>query len=229
MTDDLLTPSVFAGVSEIVAGVTLRSFAAADTPREVVRALLGARVGMPDVASVGQVHGIDVSFVCEAGHVDAHDALVTGRRGLLLTTVAADCALVLLADAEAGVVGACHSGWRGTVAGITGATVRAMEALGASPERLLAYVAPCISREAFEVGDEVAAHFGTHAVARRADWPRPHVDLRAELAQQLAAAGVPAAQTEIDAGCTVGEPERYFSYRAEGGTAGRMIGFIGRR
>lgn len=231
MTDapDLLVPTVFAGAAGIVAGVTLRAFADAEAPRERVRERLGARVGMPAVASVGQVHGAAVAIVQEAGHVDAHDGLVTDRRGLLLTTVAADCALVLLADAEAGVVGACHSGWRGTVAGITGATVRAMVELGARPERLLTYVTPCISAEAFEVGDEVAAHFGPHAVVRRADWPRPHVDLRAELARQLAEAGVAASRTEIDAGCTVGEPGRFFSYRAEAGTPGRMIGFIGRR
>ena len=225
---DTLSPTVFASVPDVVAGVTLRAFAPADTARDAVRDRLGQRLGMP-VASVGQVHEANVATVLAPGHVEAHDALVTDRRGLLLTTVAADCALVLLADAEAGVVGACHSGWRGTVAGITGATIQAMAALGARPERMLAYVAPCISAEAFEVGDEVAAHFGTHAVVRRPEWPRPHVDLRADLARQLRAAGLAEAQTEISDACTVAEPERFFSYRAEAGTPGRMIGFIGLR
>ena len=225
---DLLTPSLFATVPGLAAGVTLRSFAPPSATREAVRDALGVRLGMA-VASVGQVHGSDVAVVRAAGHVENHDALVTDQCSLLLTTVAADCALVLLADVEAGVVGACHSGWRGTVAGITGATVRAMEALGSRPERLLAYVAPCISAEAFEVGDEVAAQFGPHAVVRRESWPRPHVDLRADLARQLRDAGVPEAHTEISNACTVAEPEHFYSYRAEAGTPGRMVGFVGLR
>lgn len=227
-SDDLLLPTVFDAVPGVVAGVTLRAFAPADAPRDDVRARLGARFGMA-VASVGQVHGARVAVVREAGHVPDHDALVTDRRGLLLTTVAADCALVLLADAEAGVAGACHSGWRGTVAGIVGATVEAMAALGADAGRMRAYVAPCISAEAFEVGEEVAAQFGAHAVIRRDEWPRPHVDLRADLARQLGAAGVAGDRAEVSTACTVGEPSRFFSYRAEAGTPGRMIGYVGLR
>lgn len=225
---DLLTPTVFSADPSIVAGFTLRGFAPAEASLEAVREQLGARVAMP-VASVGQVHRADVATVRAPGHTPEHDGLVTDRRGLLLTTVAADCALVLLADAEAGVVGACHSGWRGTVAGIVGQTVASMRALGAHPARLLAYVAPCISTEAFEVGEEVAAEFEPHAVARRPDWPRPHVDLRADLARQLVAAGVSTARTEVSDACTVGESDRFYSYRGEGGTPGRMLGFIGLR
>jgi copper oxidase (laccase) domain-containing protein len=92
-----------------------------------------------------------------------------------------------------------------------------------------AYVAPCISAEAFEVGEEVAAQFGAHAVVRRGDWPRPHVDLRADLVRQLAAAGIFGDRAEVSDACTVGEPSRFFSYRAESGTPGRMIGYVGLR
>lgn len=224
----LLQPSVFSGLPGIVAGFTLRAFAGPDVPRDDVRAALASRFGVA-VASVGQVHGARVATVRSASHVPDHDALVTDRAGVLLTTLAADCALVLLADANAGVVGACHSGWRGTVGGIVGATVSAMEALGARTDAMRAYVTPCISAEAFEVGDDVASRFGPHAVVRRPDWPRPHVDLRADLARQLVAAGVPESATEISAACTVGEPGRFYSYRGEAGTSGRMVGFIGRR
>ena len=59
------------------------------------------------------------------------DALVTDRPGLLLGILTADCAPVLLADAEAGVVGAAHAGWRGALGGVTDATIDAMETLGA--------------------------------------------------------------------------------------------------
>ena len=104
-----------------------------------------------------------------------------------------------------------------------------MAELGAKPEQMRAYVAPCISTEAFEVGEEVAAAFSPEVVARRPEWPRPHVDLRAELSRQLQALGVPEAQTEIARSCTMTETDRFYSYRAEGGTPGRMLGFIGIR
>ncbi|MEO0560224.1 MAG: polyphenol oxidase family protein [Bacteroidota bacterium] len=224
MPEALLHPSVFG--PPVVAGFTTRHFSTAEEPLDSVRQRVGETVGLP-LASVGQVHRADVALVRAAGHVPEHDGLVTNTPGLLLTVMAADCALVLLADAEAGVVGACHSGWRGTVAGITGATVRAMIDLGASSGRIRAYVAPCISAEAFEVGEEVAAQFDDAVVQRRADWPRPHVDLKAELVRQLEASGVSSERTEVSDGCTIRDNGQFYSYRAETGTLGRMIGFVG--
>ncbi len=229
MTDSILTPSVFNDLDGIVAGFTTRSFSPADEPREATRQRLQEQTGFAHVASVGQVHRADVATVAEGGHTPEHDGLVTDRAGLLLTTIAADCALVLFADPASGVLGACHSGWRGTVAGIVAQTVGAMEALGADARGMRAYVAPCISAERFEVGEEVAAQFAPEVVQRREDWPRPHVDLKAELSRQLQALGVADARTEIASGCTMTETDRYYSYRAEGGTPGRMLGFIGRR
>ena len=209
----------------LAAGFTTRAFAPMDEPIESVRARLGAAEGFASVASVGQVHEARVAVVRAAGHVEAHDGLVTDVPGLLLTVLAADCALVLLVDAEAGVVGACHSGWRGTVAGIAGETVRAMERLGA--QRIRAFVGPCISAAAFEVGEEVAAQFPAASVVRRPEWPRPHVDLTADLTRQLAEAGVEG--VEASGACTVAEVGRFYSYRAENGQTGRMLGFVGLR
>lgn len=223
MTDAILRPALAGG--RLVAGFTTRAFSPATDSLDDARARLGETLGLP-VVSVGQVHGADVAVVREARHVNAHDGLVTDRAGLVLSVVAADCALVLLADAQAGVVGACHSGWRGTVAGIVGETVRQMGTLGAEPKRTRAYLAPCISTEAFEVGEEVAAEFDASVVVRYPEWPRPHVDLRADLRRQLAEAGV--ADVEVDESCTVAD-ERFYSYRGEGGTPGRMLGFIGVR
>ena len=224
MTESILHPTIFE--PPVVAGFTTRQFSTAEESLGDVRKRVGETVGMP-VASVGQVHRADVAVVREAGHIPEHDGLVTDRTGLLLTVMAADCALVLLADKEAGVIGACHSGWRGTVAGITGATIRAMEALGASSRCIRAYVAPCISAEAFEVGEEVSAQFDPTVVQRREEWPRPHVDLKAELVRQLEATGVASERVEVSEGCTIRDNAQFYSYRAERGTLGRMIGFIG--
>ena len=62
---------------------------------------------------------------------------------------------------------------------------------------------------------------------RRPEWPRPHVDLAGDLARQLAEAGV--RQVEAAGACTVGEVDRFYSYRAEDGRTGRMLGFVGVR
>lgn len=228
--DALLHPTVFTGVPALVAGFTTRAFAGAgpDAVAEA-RRRLGALHGFEAVASAGQVHGADVAVVREAGYVPAHDGLVTDQAGLLLTVVSADCALVLLADAASGVLGACHSGWRGTAADIVGKTVDAMCGLGAEARRVRAWVAPCISVGAFEVGEEVAAHFSGDIVVRRPEWPRPHVDLRAALAAQLRAAGMADERVEFSDACTASDLERFYSYRAEGGTPGRMIAFVGLR
>ncbi len=225
----MIRPAVFAGLPGLVAGFTTRDFAGAGAEETwAARHRLGERFGFPAVAAAGQVHGDAVGVVREGGYVPEHDGLVTDRAGLLLTLISADCALLLLADPEAGVLGACHSGWRGTAAGIVTKTVEAMHDLGAEPARMRAYLSPCISAEAFEVGEEVAARFDARFVLRRPEWPRPHVDLKAVLEDQLRAAGVPASQIEVDSACTASDLGRFYSYRAEGGTAGRMVGFLGR-
>ncbi|HYE96663.1 MAG TPA: peptidoglycan editing factor PgeF [Rubricoccaceae bacterium] len=225
----ILRPTVFDGHPTLVAGFTTRAFAGMEQSAVVeARTRLAHEFGFGAVASAGQVHGTEVAAVREGGHVPAHDGLVTDKAGLLLTVVSADCGLVLLADAEAGVVGACHAGWRGAVAGVVETTIGHMQTLGADPARLLAYVGPCIGTEAFEVGEEVATLFPPEAVVRRADWPKPHVDLRAALVGQLRALGVPDTHVEVSDACTASDLDRFYSYRAEGGTAGRMLGFIGR-
>lgn len=215
----------FATDPHVAAGFTMRAFSPEGESLDDARSRLASVTGMP-VASVGQVHGADVAVVQEPEHVPEHDGIVTDQPGLVLSVVAADCALVLLADAEAGVVGACHSGWRGTVAGIVGETVWQMRRLGAEPGRTRAYIGPCISIGAFEVGEEVAAQFGPEVVMRRPEWPRPHVDLRTDLVHQLSEAGV--GRTEVAPGCTVSDG-RFYSYRGENGTSGRMLGFVGLR
>src|SRR5690349_3928905 len=103
-----------------------------------------AEAVMPDarIASPYQVHG---AVVLEAGdwEDDARpqaDGLVTDRPGLLLGILTADCAPVLFADAEAGVVGAAHAGWRGALGGVTDSTIFAMEKLGADRARIAAAI-----------------------------------------------------------------------------------------
>ena len=162
------------------------------------------------------------------------DALVTDRPGVLLSILTADCAPVLFADADAGIVGAAHAGWRGALAGVTDATIAAMIALGARVERIAAAVGPCIAQRNYEVDEGFRAQFEAEDAANErfvADGPatRPHFDLEAYVAARLAAAGVRRVETlGLD---TYGDEARLFSHRraTHRGEAdyGRQISVIG--
>lgn len=241
---ELLRPDLFNSLAGIVAGFSTRHGGLSEAPYSSLNLGLSTGDNSDTVAQnrrrlfeslgfaadrlaiAGQVHGDRIKVVTEAGLFPGYDAMVTDVSGLLLCISAADCAAVLLADARAGILGACHSGWRGTVANITGQTVAAMQQKGAVPSQIRAYVSPCISARNFEVGPEVAAQFDPAFVLHPPGKPRPHVDLKGVLRAQLEAAGVTA--IEISPHCTYGETDRFFSYRAEDGTTGRMMGFIGR-
>jgi YfiH family protein len=166
------------------------------------------------------VHRAEVVEVDEPWGDDARpqaDALVTRRRGVALGIVTADCAPVLLLDAEAGVIGAAHAGWRGALAGVLEATVAAMERIGASRGRIAAAIGPTIRQPSYEVAadlhDAVLAADPVHA-RFFLDGDRPgrwRFDLPGFCAAALKRAGIARVR---DLGLdTYAEPERFFSYR----------------
>ena len=112
-----------------------------------------------------QIHSADIVVV--ETHFGAPrpraDGVVAGRAGLLCGVLAADCAPVLIADAEARVVAAAHAGWRGALDGVIEAAVLAMTGLGADRARLVAAVGPCIGPLSYEVGLEFVERFEAHS------------------------------------------------------------------
>lgn len=118
--------------------------------------------GTPDdFAACYQVHSA-VALIAEAGWRGDRpegDATVTAAPGVICAVLTADCAPILLADPEAGVVGAAHAGWKGALGGIIHSTVDAMEALGAEPRRMVAVVGPCIAQASYEVGADFQGRF----------------------------------------------------------------------
>lgn len=126
--------------------------AVAENRERVIAALSpGAALALPY-----QVHSADAAIV--TGPIaDADrprvDALVTATPGLLIGVVTADCAPVLLADAQAGVVAAAHAGWRGAKGGVLATTIEAMAALGADRGRIAAAIGPTIAQPSYEVGE----------------------------------------------------------------------------
>jgi polyphenol oxidase len=145
------------------------------------------------------------------------DAIVTAIRGLAVAVLTADCAPVLFADSQAGVVAAAHAGWRGAVGGVIEATLATMDKLGSRRERVHAAVGPCIGQAAYEVGPEFEQEFlgqdraNARFFTRRSLDARPHFDLAGYTEQRLRQAGVGSVQNL--ASCTYALADDFFSYR----------------
>lgn len=241
----VIRPDVFQPFNHIVAGFTTRHGGVSAPPHDSLNLGLSAgdnheaveenrrrvceHIGVaPErLVTADQVHGANVEVVDAPRHIPACDGLVTTTTDLLLAVGTADCAAVLIADPERGVVGACHSGWRGTVACIPTHTVEAMRSAGGEPGAMYAYISPCIGLEKFEVGPEVAEQFDAAFVHDLPGAEKPHVDLKAAIKHQLEEAGIAPDRIEVSPHCTMSETEDFYSYRAESGQTGRMLGFIG--
>ena len=171
------------------------------------------------LVTLHQVHSADALHVAAPFPDDARpkaDAMVADRPGLLLGILTADCAPVLLADREAGVVAAAHAGWKGALGGVVEATVAAMERRGARRERIAAAVGPCIARRSYEVDDAFLRRFAEidpdherfFSLGREG---HHQFDLEGFVVSRLAEAGLE--RIEALGEDTYSQPERFFSYR----------------
>ncbi|WP_353471239.1 peptidoglycan editing factor PgeF [Salipiger sp. H15] len=190
--------------------------------REIVainrsRVAQAMEVPVEALVTVSQVHSPRVVTVTGplAEPRPEADGLVTNQPGIALAVLTADCQPVLFADAEAGVIGAAHAGWRGAQAGVLEETVDAMIALGATRDGIRAVIGPTISQRAYEVGPEFFDEFmledpqnGRFFAGGKGD--RVLFDLPAYGLHRLRAAGVEAEWTRH---CTYTDAERFFSFR----------------
>jgi polyphenol oxidase len=187
------------------------------------------------------------------------DGLITATPGLLLAIQTADCLPVLLVDTKRHAVGVFHAGWRGTVQRIVEKGVGEMHrCFGSRPRDLKAAIGPGIQGCCYAVGEEVRIKFEsqfeygaslfrevkdsdpvrekypllflTARAPGHSDLPKTiFLDLVEANRQQLLAAGVSKKNIETSALCTNCHPELVFSYRAEKGKTGRMMGVAGIR
>jgi YfiH family protein len=145
------------------------------------------------------------------------DGMVTTTAGIALGVLAADCAPILFADTNAGVIGAAHGGWRGALDGVAEATVAAMVDEGARAEHIHAAIGPCIGQVSYEVGPEFPPRFAAidpdsgafFVPAARAGHFR--FDLGGYIEHRLRRLGL--AAIERAPHDTVVDPGRFFSYR----------------
>jgi len=191
------------------------------------------------LATVAQVHSADFHIIKGAAHQwnprTEGDALATTEAGVALAVQVADCFPVLLADPQTGAIAAVHTGWRGTLQRILGRTLAGMRReLGVDPSRVLVAIGPGIRRCCLEVGPDEAAAFEAAYPGEKLSSPRPEspgkhfLDLPAALDIQLREVGVHPGNVSDLGLCTRCRPQEFFSYRAEGSRAGRMMAVIGK-
>jgi YfiH family protein len=212
------------GVSQGVYASLNGGIGSKDAPEKVTenRARMAAALGVSAdrLITALQIHSPDV-VVAEKPWTRENrpraDAIVTRVPRLAIGVSTADCGPLLLADSEAGVIGASHAGWRGALSGVIEATVAAMVQLGADRTRISAALGPTIRQPNYEVGPEFVERFlAADAANTRFFTPsqraeRAMFDLSGYIAERVRRAGI--VQFDDLGLCTYAEPERFFSYR----------------
>ena len=156
------------------------------------------------------------------------DALITDKKGVMLTILTADCVPILLHDPKQNIIGAVHAGWRGTEQEILFKTIEKMKKeFGSNPQDIIAGIAPSIGACCYEVGEDVAKHFFDIDNAYTQKEDKYMLDLPYINKMQLLKAGLSEENIEMSAICTACEVEDYFSYRKEQGCSGRFMSMIG--
>lgn len=184
------------------------------------RTRVAAFLTAKDLLTAHQVHSATAVVADRTWGLDQRpraDAIVTETRGLAVGVLTADCAPVLFADPEAGVVAAAHAGWRGALGGVIESALAAMEKLGARRERVRAAVGPCIGQAAYEVGPEFEQEFlvqdsgNARFFSRQVPEARPHFGLASYVEHRLLQSGVGDIQNL--ALCTYALADEFYSYR----------------
>lgn len=181
------------------------------------RARIRDALGAEKLLSCFQVHSAKTVTVTEPWRTRPQaDGMVTKVPGLALCILSADCVPVLFADAEAGVIGAAHAGWKGAIAGICEATLEAMEALGADRDNISAAIGPAIQQASYEVGPEFRDTFvgeqeWTDRLFTAGKGDRSYFDLTGYVQAVLLSEGVSAVDNIGHDTCAM--EEDYFSNR----------------
>ena len=236
----LLAPNIFEPFQEVIASMSLRdetepghlSMIAKGTDKSTARKnrhRLCQELGFsPDqLAYPEQTHSDIVHTVTDEYSRHEGDALITGQSGWLLGVTVADCVPVLLYDPFSGSYGAIHSGWRGSAANITGATVaKLVKEFDTDPTNIIAWVGPATGEDSYEVGSEVASQFNQK-------YSRPNnqdgwlFDNKSVVYDQLISAGLQESNIEVSGLDTITNTE-FHSARRDGEDSGRMLCAIGR-
>ena len=182
--------------------------------------------------NVRDVTSADIHTLFETVPYEA-DGLITAERGLSLVIFSADCIPVLLHDPVKNVIGACHCGWRGTVADMAGSTVRTMlKKHGCDPKDIRAAIGPGIDKCCFVTDDDVptavraALGDGAEKFIEPSDAGKYHVNLKGINREFLIRAGILPENIDVSDECTACKCDKYWSHRVTHGERGSQAAII---
>lgn len=158
------------------------------------------------------------------------DGLITKQSGLLCTAFYADCVPLYFFDPVTGYIGLAHAGWKGTVNRIGEQMIQKFLDVGANPQDINAVIGPCISKEQYEVNENVIQHIAESDFEKSVEKignNRFLLDLKQLNAEILLQQGILSHNIDITNYCTFTDEHLFFSHRRDQGRTGRMLGYIG--
>ncbi len=200
------------------------------------RFLAAACIGNEEFVCGAQVHGNNVHIATEKdlrpaygpGQLIEADGYVTACKNVPLAIFTADCVPLLMEDPVNGVIGAIHCGWRSTVGDIENEAIECFKKLGSKVSNIKAAIGPAIDRCCFEVGEEVIEAVNlligdsADSFYNKKENGKYMLDLRGVVKCRLVQLGVLSDNIEIVGGCTLCNPERYYSHRFSEGKRGSL-------
>ncbi len=194
--------------------------------REIFFKQLGIK--QEEITFQKQIHSSFISYSEKPQHFDGCDAIYTDKKNNFLAVSVADCIPVFLYDPQKKIIGAIHSGWKGTHSKILSFTIKELiKKFDVDVSKLVAFIGPGISQEHYEVGADVGKLFSEDVLYERNR--KYFLDLKKDNYLQLLKEGVKTENIEISDLCTFREKDLLHSFRRDKDMSGRMMGVIGMR
>jgi len=191
-----------------------------------------AGISHKKIVMTKQKHGTNIKKIEEVCEVpDNTDGLMTNQSGITLVTLYADCVPLLFCDPVLRVIANSHSGWRGTVNNMAAQTVKEMTLhYGCDPKNILAGIGPCISKDNYEVDEDVAMQFQKEfsecVFAAEGKHGKYFIALQEACKLSLLRAGILPEKIEIAPWCTFANDELFFSHRRDSAQRGSLAAII---
>ena len=173
-----------------------------------------------------QTHSNNVKIINKSKSYSDTDAIITTSPDFGLGILIADCIPVFLYNINTNHFALVHSGWRGAANKITSITLKKMIEIGNNPRNIKAVVGPSIGKCCFEIGEEVSGLFDSKHLLSKGQ-SKYYLDIKQSIHEELISIGLNKKYIFIDSNCTFCEENKFFSYRREGKSSGRMMAIMG--
>ena len=172
-----------------------------------------------------QTHSSNVKIVGKSKHYNETDGLISTTKKYGVGVLVADCTPIFLFGIKSNHFGVIHSGWRGAANKITTKALKKFISLGNMPTEIKAVLGPSIKKCCFEIGRDVSSFF-----SRKNLYPKKaskfNLDLKKEIYDEVSRFGLSTKNIFSDSHCTFCDHDKFFSFRREGLSAGRMVAIM---